>query len=200
MLWRVANSLLKNVSFRIKLFDFFVERHPLVAFYLPFAAIFPVLTLQITVFSLPIFPNEVQWLFFILLNPVFLICFALTVRIIRFMPKAISHFEFDTSKLPKIDYRIKKDILQSAAVYTRLVLRYPAFTLYALLLWTFPFGLIVWDTLFFGGPKQTNPVMIAFAVCMITFVILSFILFFKALRLIIYSEGGMRAISDKAGT
>jgi hypothetical protein len=116
------------------------------------------------------------------------------------MPRSIGLFELDISKIPRIDDRIKKEILQSADVYTRFVLRYPAFTLYALLLWTFPFGLIAWDTLFFDGPKQTNTVMIAFAVCMITFVILSFILFFKALRLIIYSEGGMRAISDKAGT
>ncbi len=200
MLWRVANSLLKNVIYGIRLFDFFAERHPLAAFYLPFAAIFPVLTLQITVFSLPIFPKEVRWSFFILLNPVFLVCLALTVRVSRFMPRAITLFELDTSNIPKTDDRIKKEILQSAAFYTRIVLRYPAFTLYALLLWTFPFGLMAWDTLFFGGLKQTNTVMIAFAVCMITFVILSFILFFKALRLIIYSEGGMRAISDKAGT
>ena len=129
-----------------------------------------------------------------------LICFAFIVRVMKFMPRSIGLFELDTSKIPKIDDRIKKEILQSADVYTRFVLRYPAFTLYGLLLWTFPFGLIAWDTLFFDEPKQTNTVMIAFAVCMITFVILSFILFFKALRLIIYSEGGMRAISDKAGT
>jgi len=198
--WSLGNSLICKINRAIKLFDFFAERHPISAFFLPFSAMMPISMLFMTVFSPPLFSNELASSFFFTMAPINLICFAFIVRASRFMPRSITLFELDTSKIPKTDDRIKKEILQSAAVYTRLVLRYPAFTLYALLLWTFPFGLMAWDTLFFNGLKQTNTVMIAFAVCMITFVILSFILFFKALRLIIYSEGGMLAISDKAGT
>jgi hypothetical protein len=116
------------------------------------------------------------------------------------MPRTIALFEIDTESIPKVDNKIKEEILKRAETFARLTLQHPNFTLFTLLLWTFPFGLIVLDAILFGGLKQTNVVMIAFAVCMLASVIFSYIAFFKALGLIIYSEGGMHAISDKTGS
>jgi hypothetical protein len=115
------------------------------------------------------------------------------------MPKSIGPFEMDTRSIPKVDDKIKKEILKDAAIFTRFTLQHPELTLFTLLLWTFPFGLIVSDAILFSGLKQNNVVMIAFAAFMLASVLFSFIIFFKALGLIIYSEGGMHAISDRAG-
>ena len=198
--WRVGNSLIDKITRAIELFDFFAERHPISAFFLPFYAMMPMFTLHMTVFSIPLFSGEVSSLFFLVLAPMNLICFALIVRASRFMPRSITLFEIDTESMPKVDDKIKKEILQSAETFARLTLQHPNFTLFTLLLWTFPFGPIVLDAILFGGLKQTNVVMIAFAVCMLASVIFSYIAFFKALGLIIYSEGGMHAISDKSGS
>jgi hypothetical protein len=183
----------------VKYFDYFAERHPYSAMFLPICAAVPFFIILHSVSLLHFVSEIVKILLMIGIFVPTAMVSLLFFRAIRFLPSS-QNIPFSSqarTSFPDFgSYNPEHDPERS--FLGRFVLRHPDFTLFWLMFWLIPFHQISYQMLLSGGQEENAFITSIFAFISIAAAMISVVLFFKAFRLIVHAEGGMGGMSGKA--